>query len=35
MNRKHQQSMFHANVNANLMKQNVSQINGGITNNKF
>ena len=25
------QSMYHVNVNVNLMKQNVSQINGGIT----
>ena len=31
MNQEHQQSMYHANVNVNLMKQNVSQISGGIT----
>ena len=29
MNQK--QSIFHANVNVNLMKLNASQINGGIT----
>ena len=31
MNQKHQQNIFHANVNVNLMEQNVSQINGAIT----
>ena len=28
---KHEQSMYHANVNVNLMEQNVIQINDGIT----
>ena len=31
MNQKHKQSTFHANVNVNLMEQNLSQINVGIT----
>ena len=31
MNRKHQQSIYHAIVNVNLMEENVIQINGGIT----
>ena len=31
MNRKH--CIYHANVNVNLMEQNVIQINGGITQN--
>ena len=30
MNRKHLQSIYHANTNVNLMKENVIQINGGI-----
>ena len=30
MNRKHKQSTFHVNINVNLMKQNVIQINGEI-----
>ena len=30
MNQKHQQSIYHANVNVNLMEENVIQINGGI-----
>ena len=31
MNRKHHQSIYNANVNVNLMEENVIQINGGIT----
>ena len=31
MNQKHQQSIFHANLNINLMEQNVIQIDCGIT----
>ena len=31
MNQKHQQSIFHVNINVNLMEQKVSQINGEIT----
>ena len=31
MNRKYQQRTYHANVNVNLMEENVIQINGGIT----
>ena len=31
MNQKHKPSIYHVNVNVNLMEQNVSQINGGIT----
>ena len=31
MDQNYQCSIIHANVNVNLMKQNVSQINGGIT----
>ena len=31
MNRKHQQNIFHAVVNVNVMKKNVNQINCGIT----
>ena len=31
MNQKHQQSIFHANLNVNLMEQNVMQIDCGIT----
>ena len=31
MNKKHKQSIYHVNVNVNLMEQNVIQINGGIT----
>ena len=30
MNRKHKQSIYHANVNVDLMKENVIQINDGI-----
>ena len=30
MNGKHQQSIYHANVNVNLMEELVIQINGGI-----
>ena len=31
MNRKHEQSIYHANVNVDFMEENVIQINGGIT----
>ena len=31
MNQKHQQSIFHANLNVNLMEQYVIQIDCGIT----
>ena len=31
MNGKHQQSIYHANVNVNLMEQSVIQINFGVT----
>ena len=31
MNLKHQQSAHHANVNVDLVEDNVTQINGGIT----
>ena len=31
MNQKHQQSIFHANLNVNLMEQYVIQIDFGIT----
>ena len=31
MNRKHKQSIYHANVNVNLMIENAIHINGGIT----
>ena len=31
MNQKHQQNMYHANVNVNLIGENVIQINGPIT----
>ena len=31
MNQKYQQSIFHANLNVNLMEQNVIQIDCGIT----
>ena len=31
MNLKHQQGIYQANVNVDLMKENVTQINGGIT----
>ena len=31
MNQKHQQSIFHVNLNVNLMEQNVIQIDCGIT----
>ena len=31
MNGKHQQSIYHANVNVNLMEQSVIQINCGVT----
>ena len=31
MNRKHKQSIYHANGNVNLMDENVIQIRGGIT----
>ena len=31
MNRKLKQTIYHANVNVNLMEQNVIQISGGIT----
>ena len=30
MNRKHQQSIYHANKNVNLMVENVTQIKSGI-----
>ena len=30
MNRKHQQNMYHVNVNINLMVENVIQIKSGI-----
>ena len=30
MNRKHQQNIYHANVNVNLMEEIVIQINAGI-----
>ena len=30
MNRKNQQSIYHVNVNVNLMGKNVIRINGGI-----
>ena len=30
MNQKHQQSIYHANVNVILMEENVVEINGGI-----
>ena len=33
MNQKQQQSIFHANVNVNLIERNVRQINGGIATN--
>ena len=31
MNREHEQSIFHVNLNLNLMEQNIIQINDGIT----
>ena len=31
MNQKHGQSLYHANLNVNLMEENVIQINVGIT----
>ena len=31
MNQKHQQNMYHANVNVNLIGENVIQINSPIT----
>ena len=31
MNRKHEQSIYHVNVNVKLMEENVIQTNGGIT----
>ena len=31
MNQQHLQNIFHANINVNLMKQNISQTNCGIT----
>ena len=31
MNRKHQQSVYHTNVNVNLVVENVIQIKSGIT----
>ena len=31
MNRKHKQSIYHANANVTLMEENVIKINGGIT----
>ena len=31
MNQQHLENMFHANVNVNLMKQNISQTTCGIT----
>ena len=31
MNRKHEQSIYYANVNLKLMEENIMQINGGIT----
>ena len=31
MNRKHQQNIYHASANINLMERNVIQINGRIT----
>ena len=33
MNRKHEQSTYHANVNVNLIEKNVAQINGRMTKN--
>ena len=35
MNQKHSQSIYHANVNVYLMKENVIQINGGSKNHIF
>ena len=35
MNQKHQQSIFHVNLNVNLMEQNVIQIDCGITINVY
>ena len=31
MNRKHEQSIYHANLNVNLMVGNIAQIKSGIT----
>ena len=31
MNRKHEQNIYHANVNVNLMIENIAQIKSGIT----
>ena len=31
MNRKHEQSIYHANLNVNLMVENIAQIKSGIT----
>ena len=33
MNRKHEQSTYHANVNVNLIEKDVAQINGRMTKN--
>ena len=30
MNQKHWQSLYHANLNVNLLEENVTQINGGL-----
>ena len=30
MNQKHWQSLHHANLNVNLLEENVTQINGGL-----
>ena len=30
MNQKHWQSLYHANLNVNLLEENVIQINGGL-----
>ena len=33
MNRKHEQSTYHANVNVNLIEKDVAQVNGRMTKN--
>ena len=33
MNPKHEQIIYHANINVTLMEENVIQVNGGITSN--
>ena len=35
MNRRHEKSIYHANVNVDLMKENVIHISGGITTNAY